>query len=274
MATPAAGGTPVPPAASPSARTAPPPAGAPTVTAIPPREGTLIDGKSATREKIRVAYWRVDQAAKVASDVDVVQGDVAGEVSIGGRLAALQFQSSGLLEVTGDVDVRDRLTVLGTMRTGGSVRVSDLSVEGTFSTGGPIIVNGTARWQGFVEGPGDFSGTTVRIDGGFRFRGRFEASDLRADVSASSSAALVRADTLVLKRRSRRFGAPVTVSIDRIEGRVVVLEGIDAEYVRAERIVIGRDCHLTRVDGRIIRQHPRAHVGPESRSPRPYGLSR
>jgi len=62
--------------------------------------------------------------------------------------------------------------------------------------------------------------------------------------------------------------------VDRIEAESVKLEGVKVAFVRAPQVILGRGCHVTEVDGTIVRRHPSSHVGPESRSLPPYGLRR
>jgi hypothetical protein len=64
------------------------------------------------------------------------------------------------------------------------------------------------------------------------------------------------------------------VVVERIDAESVDLAGVEVALVRAPKIVLGRGCHVTTAEGTIVSQHPSSTVGPESKSPPPFGLRR
>ncbi len=240
----------------------------------PPRGGEILDLSSEVRDRIRAVFWRVDASAKVIGDVDVVEGDVVGVASIGGKLTAVQFRSDGLLDVEGEVNVSDLLRVFGSFRTSGPVNAGDLIAEGSILAGAQVTLRRTGQWSGFLEGTKGLSADVVRFNGGLRLTGDLEAREVWGALGAPSRVAAIRAERVVVRQRRWRLGSRGMLSVDRIEGQSVELEGVECEYVRAPRVVVGRGCHLSRVDGRILRRHRSAYVGPESRTPPPHGLTR
>ncbi|NNN17276.1 MAG: hypothetical protein HKL79_02800, partial [Thermoplasmata archaeon] len=119
----------------------------------------------------------------------------------------------------------------------------------------------------------------VQADGQFEIRGTLRAPRVQATIRGVSHIGTVEGGDV-------QFTLPVrlpilrsilesgTLDIDRIEAETVHIEGVTVQYLRAARIVVGPNCHVVRYDGTIVSCHPSSHLGPESRSPRPAGMSR
>jgi len=251
---------------------------APSGTSTTPPGGAEVRDRGIVRlESIRAARWSVDGTAKVARDVDV--GDVTsrGALSIGGKLVASTFQGRGSVEVEGPVDVAATLSASGELRAA-SVHAGDLEFRGIFRCAGAIRVDRLASFRGSIE-TAEISAQVLQLEGGARVPGTLRATSVHARLKDSSELGTIVGGSVFVHARvpnivDRVLLHTCTVTADRIEGEVVDLEGVDVDFVRSPRITLGRDCHVTRLEGTVVRQHPSSHVGPESRSPAPYGLRR
>jgi cytoskeletal protein CcmA (bactofilin family) len=220
---------------------------------------------------------------KVQGDVDVTSGTTAGLTSVGGKLTAGSFRSKGTLEVVGPTDVREELTLYGTVHLEGSVHAGSLDARGSLRFGGEVRVDRVLRVTGGLEAPAasvgvlDLTGTAT-VPGELtaiaavrgRFRGDSEIGSIRARTVALSGPPPALIPTLL----RIVFGGSGAVHVGRIEAESVVLSAVTVEFVRSPSISIGPGCHVREVEGTIVRQHPSSRVGPESRSPPPHGLSR
>ncbi|HUZ79516.1 MAG TPA: hypothetical protein VMV28_02715 [Thermoplasmata archaeon] len=270
--------SPVPasPSAVPGAPPAPPkPAAAP----LPPRTGQVIDRGTVRRESIHAETWAIDGTAKVLGNVDVGQADLRGFVTIVGALSADRVLARGELEVVGIVTTRGTLEVRGQCRTFTDVDATDAGFDGTVHIGGALRVTRLLQIRGQLAVVGSASAGFFQADGRFEIRGTLRAPRVQATIRGVSHIGTVEGGDV-------RFTLPVrppilrsilespTLDIDRIEAETVHIEGVTVQYLRADRIVVGRNCHVVRYDGTIDSCHPSSHLGPESRSPHPPGMSR
>jgi len=267
---------PASPSAAPGVPPAPPkPAAAP----LPPRTGQVIDRGTVRRESIRAETWAIDGTAKVLGNVDVSQADLRGFVTIAGALSADRVLARGELEVVGIVTTRGTLEVRGQCRMFTDVGARDAGFDGTVQIGGALRVAGLLQIRGQLAVVGSASAGFFQADGRFEIRGTLRAPRVQATVRGASHIGTVEGGDV-------RFTLPVrppilrsilespTLDIDRIEAETVHIEGVTVQYLRADRIVVGRNCHVVRHDGTIVSCHPSSHLGPESRSPHPPGMSR
>jgi len=221
--------------------------------------------------------------AKVQGDVDVGTGSTTGLVSIGGKLSAGGFRSRGTLEVVGPTEVRELLTLDGTVHLRAAVHAGTLEARGTLRCPADIRVDRALSVTGTFEAPSahvglfDLTGS-VEIPGDLeavvsvhaRFRGDSRIGALRA-----RSVRLEGPPTALIPTLFRKvFGGSATVWVGRIEADSVTLRAVDVEFVRSPHIILGPGAHVSTVEGTIVRRHPSSRVGPESRSPPPHGLSR
>ena len=117
--------------------------------------------------------------------------------------------------------------------------------------------------------------------GTLRAPGEFSADSVALEVERDSSIGTLLAGSVIVTRPSAPpFKVPFfgkerpRLKVLRIEASEVHLEGVDVEVLRADRIALGPDCHVARVIGEVMAVDPSSHVGPESRSPPPHGISR
>ena len=252
-------------------------------TALPPRTGTIRDSGTVRRDSVRAASWTTTGMAKVQGDVDVEAGAASGLVSVAGKLTAVTFRARGTLEVVGAAEVRDQLSLEGTVHFGAGLHAGALESRGTLRCAGDLRVDRALSANGLVEAP------SVHV-GQFELTGSAEVpGDLEATVSVR---ARFRGDSQIGTIRSKRvelhgpptslvptllrkvFGGAATVHVDRVEADSVELSAVDVAFVHAREVVLGPGADVTAVEGTIVRQAPSSRVGPESRSPNPYGLTR
>ncbi|MGI0130163.1 MAG: hypothetical protein ACREDE_01700 [Thermoplasmata archaeon] len=247
------------------------------------RSGTLRDAGTVRRASVRAATWTTRGTTKVEGDVDVGSGSSTGLASIGGRLSAGAFRASGTLEIVGPTEVREELTVDGTVHLRAAVRCGTLDARGTLRCGAELHVDRVLTVTGSIEAPSAevglfaLSGTAV-VPGELR-----ALAAVRAQFRGDSAIGSVRARSAVLKGPPTAliptllrtvFGGSGVVHIGRVEADAVELSAVTVEFVRSPAIVLGPGCHVREVEGTIVRRHPSSRVGPESRSLPPHGLSR
>jgi cytoskeletal protein CcmA (bactofilin family) len=215
---------------------------------------------------------------KVSGEVDVGDIRLDGTVSISGTILADVVRSRGTLEADGPVTVAGALATDGDFHTGGPVRAAQATLVGTTRIGGDVSVSGVLTLKGQFAAASIHAGE-VRADGGLTVPGDIEAVDVDVRMRKDSRFGAIRAKTVRLHRTApnpveRVFGRSPDPSVTRIEADRVELEGVDVAFVRCPEVILGRDAHITELEGTVVRRHASAHVGPRSVSPPPYGLRR
>lgn len=270
--------------AVPSGPASPPSTGSSSSTpvTVPPalasREPRVVDRGIARHESLLAALWRVDGTVKVTRDVDASRAELRGTVSVGGRLAADTLTSRGVLEVGGALDVRSVGRIRGSVRASGPVEARELTVEGSARLESAFAVERTCSIRGSLSAPSVRAGILL-LEGEARIPGEVEALRVDATFLRPSALGTVRSPIVRLRGHLPNLVDKVFFHIERsrverVEADRAELEGIDVHFVRAEQIVLGRGCHVTEVEGTIVRRHPTSSVGPQSKSPPPYGLRR
>ena len=252
---------------------------APAAASPLPLTGQILDRGTTRRESVRTLTWATDGTAKVLGDVDVGQADLRGFVTIGGKLTADRVLARGELEVGGETVVRGTLEIRGQCRTFADVSARDAGFDGIVHVGGDLRVDRLLQSHGQLEVDASIRAGLFQSDGRFEVSGDIDAPRVDATLRGTSRVGTIRADEVRLKLPARppilrSIGGSASLDIDRIEAKSVVIEGVTVQYVRADRIVVGRQCHVVRYDGTVVSCHPSSHLGPESRSPPPPGMSR
>ena len=256
------------------------PASPPPSTAPPtgPSAGTVADHGTVRRDSVAAARWTVSGTAKIAKDVRAATIGLRGFVTVGGHLSATSLRGRGTLEVQGPLEVGGPLTLNGTLRGGASVHATELDVTGSMRCSGPLRVDRMSSVDGMLEAPSVTAGI-LRIKGGARLPGRVDVGALDAELRETSAFGSITGRVVQVRAKVPNVVDKVLfherlVTIDRIEAESVSLEGVEAGFVRSPQILLGRACHVTEIEGTIVRQHASSYVGPESRSPPPFGLRR
>jgi cytoskeletal protein CcmA (bactofilin family) len=245
---------------------------------IPPSRETVIERGAIRHESVRAARWSVTGTAKVTGAVEVGAVEVRGTLVVGGSLSADRIRSRGTLEVEGAVEVRGSFSSRGTLRAVGTVHAVDLDVNGVARFTGLLRVDRTCNARGVVHAPALTVGVLI-LEGSARVPGEIQALSVDATFREASHLGHIRARTVRLRGRvpnlvDKVFFHERTVVVERIDAEAVELTGVEAGLVRAQKIVLGRGSHVTAVDGTVVSRHPSSSIGPESKSPPPYGLRR
>jgi len=256
-----------------------PPEPSPTAAPSPaPPSGTIVDRGTVRHDSVRAARWSVTGTAKVTGPVDVGTADVRGTLAVGGRFSADQLRSRGNLEVEGPVEVRGSFSSRGTLRLAATVHAVDLDLAGVARIAGAVTVDRTATVRGILHAPALTVGV-LRVEGAAHVPGAVRA--LSVDATFRETSELGRVEARSVRLRATRpnlvdkvFFHERTVVVERIDAETVDLAGVEVGLVRAQKIVLGRGCHVTAVEGTIVSRHPSSAVGPESKSPVPFGLRR
>jgi cytoskeletal protein CcmA (bactofilin family) len=230
------------------------------------------------RDSVAAARWTVSGTAKIAKDVRAAAIGLRGLVTIGGQLSASTVRGRGTLEVQGPIEVGGPLILSGTLRAAVSVHSADFEVTGSVRCAGPLTVDRLCSVDGVLEAAGVTAGI-LRIKGSAQLSGRVEAGALDAELRETSAFGSIMGHVVQVRGKvpnivDKALFHERIVTIDRIEAESVRLEGVEAGFVRSPQIVLGRGCHVTQIEGTIVRQHSSSYVGPESRTPPPYGLRR
>jgi cytoskeletal protein CcmA (bactofilin family) len=272
MSTPAPAATPPP---TPTAPPVPPAAVPPKAPPPAPLVGDLQDAGTVRRDGVRARSWSAKGGAKILGDVEVETSELAGIISIRGKVRAQRFHLRGTLDAHGAVDIAGPLEVEGTALLAGPVHAGSLNLKGNGKVGADLRVTGNAAWKGRLEVVGEVTAGTVDFEGSLDASGDLVAPTITGRLKGSSRVPNIRSTRLTLTRPGflppMQTGALTVIRIDASEAH---LEGVTAEFVKAEHVTVGPGCHIAAIEGRVVSVHPSSHVGPESRSPRPYGLSR
>jgi len=278
-ANPPASAAPPPPkpaVSTPSSTAAKPAAATPPVR--PPRSGALDDRGVRRREAVHALRWTVDGSVKVTGEVDVGSAAITGTLAVGGAILADSLVSRGTLDAGGTVSVGGTLSTDGRFHAVGPVTAQSGSFFGVTRIGRAVTVDRSLTVHG------QFAAPSVRVnefrgDGAVEIPGDTEAVTVDVRIRRDSRFGTIRAHTVRLIRVPPNpiewvFGRSPPTPVARIEADKVELEGVDVAFVRSPEVILGRDAHVTEVEGTVVRRHSTARVGPRSKSPAPYGLSR
>jgi cytoskeletal protein CcmA (bactofilin family) len=250
------------------------PAGSPAAPTPSPLLGELRDTGAVRRDDVRVRRYTTRGAVKVLRDLTFVEGNLQGFVSVGGTLSAERLTSDATLDIAGNVAVTGELAGRGTIVVGGDLTGGDVHVDGLLRVRGAVRLDGHLRVKGHLDVATDLSARSVRFDGSATVGGTLEATIVVGTLRRPSHLTVVRAQSVRIVRPPFPVGRRGSLRLDRIEATDVQLSGVDCEYLRADRVWLGADAHVTRVDGAVVRRRASGVVGPVAREPVPAGLSR
>lgn len=242
------------------------------------RPAPVQDRGIAFHDAVRVDRWRADGTVKVSGDVEVGAGEVTGTLSVGGKVVAGELAARATIEVDGPVEVRGAFSVRGILRTGSTVHAGELTTVGVLRSAGAVTVDRTATLRGTVHAP-TLSVGFLLLDGAAEVAGEVRGGGVRAEFRHRSSLGSVVAPRVRLRGHVPNLVDKVffhfePTTVGRVEADHAELEAVDVEFVRAKEVVLGRHAHVREVEGTVVRRHPTSSVGPESKSPPPYGIRR
>jgi len=272
-------------AAAPPATTAPATPSAPKPVAPPPkappsrpRVRELHDSGTLRKESVDADRWFASGLVKVTGDANLGEGKLDGTVSIGGRLSAASARYRGVLEVDGAVEVSGALSGTGNLGVGSTLHAGTAELKGTARVGGPLTVDRMLKVDGSLAAPSAAVGE-LDLEGDARIPSNLTGLRVRTFLKEDSVFGIVRARAVSLKGKPTNLVEKVffrrrRVRVERVEADEAELEAVEVKFVRAPKITLGRDAHVTEYEGTIVKQHPSSRVGFESKSELPYGLRR
>jgi hypothetical protein len=215
---------------------------------------------------------------KVSGEVDVGAVRLDGTVSVSGPITVDSLRSRGTLEADGSMTVLGIFDSDGNLHAGGPVRAAQASLVGTTRVGADVTVAGSLLVRGQFAAASVHAGE-FRGDGAIAVPGTTEAVDVDMRIRRDSAFGTIHARTVRLIRSGpnpieRLFGRSPATPVARIEADRVELEGVDVAFVHCPEVILGRDAHVTELEGTVVRRHATASVGPRSLTPPPYGLRR
>jgi cytoskeletal protein CcmA (bactofilin family) len=259
-----------------AAPASPPPSASPT-----PLVGSLRTTGASRVPNIRTLDWVARGFTKVVGDVEIGTGRVTGSLAVGGKFAARRLDLAGSARVDGEMRITEDLRARGSFRTGASVSARSVQLSGTVEIGGALTVDELLRWSGTLDVGQDVKANEVLFQGRLTLEGALTARAISGEVESLSSVTEIQAEWVEIRRRKPRFAIFLLppppwheLEVQRIEAKEVHLAGVRVRHLKADRIFLGPDSHIEYVEGTILQRHKDAHVGPESESPPPYGLSR
>ena len=277
-----AAATPDSSAARPTAASAPPVAPlAPKASPPTPLSGSVRTTGASRVPSVRALDWVARGFTKVVGDVEVATGDVTGTLAVGGTVTAQRLDLSGTHRIEGDVRISEGLRTHGTFRTGKGVTARAVHWNGTIEVGGGVTVSQLLQWKGSLDVGQDVVADTVLFEGRLTIQGTLTARSISGEIQSLSSVREIMGDWIEVRKRKALppiFLLPPPrwdeLTVQRIEAKEVHLAGVRVRQLKADRIFLGPDVHVEFVEGTILQRHKDAHVGPESESPPPPGLSR
>lgn len=242
------------------------------------RGPAVVDRGVVRHDRVDAVRWSTRGTVKVVGDAVADEVVLAGVVAIGGALRAQRVDLRGELQVHGPVDVAGAISGRQELLATAGVHAGEVDLRGTIGVRGVLTVDGRASLVGRIHLASASVGLG-RLEGVVEIDDRIGGPRIDAVLRTGSRIGSIVAKELVVRGpvRSvvdRAFGRTPEASIDRIEGDRVSITGVDVALVRAPEVRIGPGCHVVAVEGRIVAAHPSSRVGPESRSPPPYGLRR
>ncbi|MCI4362852.1 MAG: hypothetical protein L3K13_00890 [Thermoplasmata archaeon] len=240
-----------------------------------PLAGEILDQGARRRDTVRALRWSVNGVAKVLGTVEAGTIDVSGRLSVGGDVSCVELRVRGSLDTFAKTRVAGLLDVDGMARLGGPVAAGEARLVGRAELTSDLTTQGALDAQGHLAVAGELSASELRFSGTLLVTGGIRAPRISGKLEGACRARAVSCDTLTLRRLSfppwKRSGS---FSAERIEAREARLEGVRCEFLRAEEIYLGPDCHVSRAEGRVVERHRTSYVGYESTSPPPPGLFR
>lgn len=255
----------------------------PAVPSAEPLSGALHLTGASRVDRVRTRAFSAEGFAKVPGDIDVETAVVTGSLAAGGSFRAQTARFSGAHRIDGDVQVTDRLRTSGTWRVRGGVRAKTARLDGAVSVGGSLSVADRLDWTGALDVGQDVRAGQVFFRGRMAVGGTLAARTISGEIEALSTVGTIEADWLDVRRRRSLRDFPIfllpppawnELQVDRIEAAEAHLAGVRVRRLISDRIWLGPDAHVEYIEGTIVSQHRDAHVGPESESPPPPGLSR
>ncbi|MCI4366601.1 MAG: hypothetical protein L3K08_02495 [Thermoplasmata archaeon] len=213
--------------------------------------------------------------AKVTGPVELDAITVRGDLAIAGSAKVDRWDTDGHVSVEGAASGGGAWRCAGEHRFGAALTVESLDARGRLDVAGALTTTGAISVVGSIDVVGDVKGASVTWSGAAAISGEVRAGSIAITTIGPSKVGALRANSIRIAHKGGRFAAnPAALEVLEIEGKEVHLAGVIAQHVKADRISVGPGCRLSQVDGTVVSRDPSSHIGPQSKTPRPYGLSR
>jgi len=245
----------------------------------PAPRGPSIDERGVARhDSIDADRWSSFGSVKVLRSADVREARLHGSTTLGASLLADRLTVDGTLEVGGDLVAREVLSARGELRVAGTVRAGEASVRGPARVVGAVTVERKLEVVGELRAPSVAAGE-LRVEGSMEVPGAIRSTAVNLALHHGSRVGSIEARSVRLSIAGtspidRLRGQRAEARVERVEAERVEIDGVDVGFVHADVATLGPGAHVTTLEAKEIRRHPTSRVGPESRSPPPYGLRR
>ncbi len=262
-----------------SATSLPPSPAPPSARGVPAAPAAALRERGpVVHDTVRADTWSSHGVTKVTGVVEVGRAELEGAVVVGDRLTAEHLSVRGSLEVVGPLSVRSELSLHGAMRAGRGLEAGEAALAGTVQATGPVKVAGRLVSRGSLSVP-SVEARESDLAGLLRVPGEIRSQTVELELADRSEVGAVLARSVSVRGPDgglldKLLGRSRRAHLERIEAETVTLEHVDVGSVSAREVVLGRDCHVERLEAVKVRTHPSSRIGPESRSPPPPGLRR
>ena len=218
----------------------------------------------------------ISGSGKGTGDVVCESFKASGSGRVEGSLTCISCQTSGSAHISGDLRAEDGLFVSGSQHVDGSVEADSVKIAGSAHVGqditaqnlkvsGSLVAGGdcraaNAKISGSIKVEKGMEGEDILISGGFRIAELLNAGRLEVHVGGGCSCGEIGGDEIIvtddpksdflITAIARLFGkrSHHRLTTGTIEGNRISLECTDAEVVRGQDIVIGKNCKIGRVE--------------------------
>lgn len=212
--------------------------------------GSIIGGK----------YDRVSIAGsgKINGDVEALVMKIAGSGKVAGDALVETFKISGSGGVEGSFTGKT-LHVSGSGKVGGPMQVSEMKVSGSFTCQDNLVCH-TLNSSGALKVLGDVESEWFKSSGSFHVGGLINANDMQVRVEGSCYAREIGGETIMVRGSASPTGILVRLyrwlfggkigqlRSDLIEGTEVYVEETEAKMIRGNKIVIGPNCRIEKIE--------------------------
>lgn len=198
----------------------------------------------------------ISGAGDIKGDIECVYLKTSGAGDVRGNVKADRIETSGASDIKGDVECRD-IKISGAGDIKGNVKAGKIRISGSSDIGGNLHAE-EVEIHGCIDLKQECEVEKFTARGSFSIGGLLNAEDIsiridgRCDVKEIGGEHIdVRIDNehgLFIRAFMRLFSEDEGLKTDLIEGDDIYLEGTEAKIVRGNKIIIGKECRIGRVE--------------------------
>lgn len=190
---------------------------------------------------VKTGDFKVSGSARVHGPLECGDAKVAGSCDFDGDVRCADFRSSGSSRVSGSLHAED-LEVSGSLAVAKDVEANDITASGA------LRVDGGVR------------GLDFRSTGSVRIQGTLKANDVDIELGGSSKIGAIEGQDVRVQMTGGFIRARGDLTVDRIIGHDVYLEGTTAQLVQAGEVRLGPHCHVEKVIAQDLTVHESSEV--------------